>query len=82
MHTGRTSVFRKSKGKFEIDESDASIMPITLEQLKILFELEERTEDMKLGTYLYDIGKKEKGANPTEDIRDLRGDRYGFHSGQ
>jgi len=57
-------------------------MPITAEELKELLELEERWEGINLGTYLYEIGKKMKGANPTEDIRRLREDRYALHGGQ
>jgi len=57
-------------------------MPITAEELKELLELEERGEGINLGTYLYDIGKKVKGANPTEDIRKLREDRHALPGGQ
>lgn len=57
-------------------------MPITAEELKELLELEEREEGINLGTYLYDIGKKVKGANPTEDIRKLREDRHALSGGQ
>ena len=57
-------------------------MPVTVEKIKMLFELEERTEDIALGTYLYNIGKKVKNATPTKDIRELREDRHAFHSGQ
>jgi len=53
-------------------------MPVTAEQIKILFELEERNGRLKLGTYLYNIGRKMKDANPTKDIRELREDRYAF----
>ena len=57
-------------------------MPVTVEKIKMLFELEERTEDIALGTYLYNLGKKVKNATPTKDIRELREDRYAFHGGQ
>jgi len=57
-------------------------MPVTVEKIKMLFELEERTEDIALGTYLYNIGKKVENATPSKDVRDLRGDRYAFRSGQ
>ena len=57
-------------------------MPVTVEKIKMLFELEERMADIALGTYLYNIGKKVKDATPTKDIRELRGDRYAFRSGQ
>ena len=58
-------------------------MPVTVEKIKMLFELEERNGKLKLGTYLYNIGKRViKDANPTKDIRELREDRYAFRSGQ
>ena len=56
-------------------------MPVTIEKLKALFELEERDKEViELGTYLYNLGKKEEGATPTEDIRKLREDRHAFSS--
>ena len=57
-------------------------MPVTVEKIKMLFELEERNGKLKLGTYLYNIGERVKGVNPTKDIRELREDRYAFRSGQ
>ena len=57
-------------------------MPVTVEKIKMLFELEERNGKLKLGTYLYNIGRRVEGANPTNDIRELREDRYAFRSGQ
>ena len=57
-------------------------MPVTVEKIKILFELEEREEDIALGTYLYNIGRKATNATPTEDIREIRRDRYAFRGGQ
>ena len=57
-------------------------MPITVEKIKILFELEERAENIALGSYLYNIGRKATNATPTEDIREMRRDRYAFRSGQ
>ena len=56
-------------------------MPVTIEKLKELFELEGRDKEViELGTYLYNLGKKEEGAKPTEDIRKLREDRHRFSS--
>ena len=56
-------------------------MPIPIEKLKELFEVEERDKEViELGTYLYNLGKKEEGAKPTEDIRKLREDRHAFSS--
>ncbi len=56
-------------------------MPVTIEKLKELLELEEMDKEViELGTYLYNLGKKEEGAKPTEDIRKLREDRHTFSS--
>ncbi len=57
-------------------------MPVTVEELKALLELEERERGIKLGTYLYNLGKKVENADPTKDIRELREDRHEFHSRQ
>ena len=57
-------------------------MPVTIEKIKMLFELGERNGKLKLGTYLYNIGRKVKGANPSKDIRELRKDQYAFRGGQ
>ena len=51
-------------------------MAVTIEEVRMLYELVHRQKKkIKLGTVLYKLGRKEEGANPTRDIRELREER-------
>jgi hypothetical protein len=50
-------------------------LPVSAEQLKAIMELESKKEGIKIGSLLYELGKKEKTANPEKDVREIREER-------
>ncbi len=50
-------------------------MPVSTSQLKAIIELESKKEGIKIGSALYEMGKKVKGAEPQKDIREMREER-------